>query len=345
MGICDPTLAVTGPQGRGIDVLICKAEARARSDSAGTPHVSFETLTMAIFSTICLKVYKILWTRLRDSPLLNVRVGGRTVRGHLAKISSAYLFRTIPNPMQVCDHKIYHCRDTSEALRMATGSYELDTSRLICQLLQPGQTFVDVGAHIGYFVLAGARAVGPAGHVYAFEPVPANLTILRKNIEANGYQSRVTVVPKAASNESGSSPFFLSSVDSMWHTSLSRWGGTKIEVETTTLDAFFRRNGWPPVHLVKVDVEGTEKAALEGMGDLCRHNPHLRLIVEFAAGSFEASDDEPEDVFQVLRDLGFVRLSIISQELIPIGSHREMLDHLCSTAGATDWWTNLLCEK
>lgn len=306
---------------------------------------SLKTVGVRISSKIGLRAHRFLWARLRNSRFLNIRVGGQTVRSHLTRLSFGYLYRTVPNPMQACDHKIYHCLDSREALRMAAGSYEPDTSRVIRNLLLHGQTFVDVGAHIGYFALLGARAVGPTGHVYTFEPAPTNLTLLRENIEVNGYGSRVTVVPKAASNQSGTSALFLSNADSMWHTTLSRWGGTTIEVTTTTLDAFFEQIGWPPVHLVKIDVEGAEKAALEGMGELCRRNPSLRLIVEFAAGNFAASDDTPEDVFKVLRDLGFVRLSAISKELIPVGSHHEMIDRVSTTAGATDWWTNLLCEQ
>ncbi len=45
---------------------------------------------------------------------------------------------------------------------------------------------VDVGANIGYYTALGARAVGPAGHVYALEPAPDTVGQLRRTVAANG---------------------------------------------------------------------------------------------------------------------------------------------------------------
>jgi hypothetical protein len=50
---------------------------------------------------------------------------------------------------------------------------EPGTRRILTKLLQPGMTFVDIGAHIGLLTLAGARAVGRTGKVLALEPTPA----------------------------------------------------------------------------------------------------------------------------------------------------------------------------
>ena len=287
-----------------------------------------------------LGAWRVLWRLLRRRGFLNIGVGGVTIRARLAGLSSRYLARAVPDPIRADGHVIFHGFGSEESMRMATGAYEPETTAIIRALLRPGQTFVDVGAHVGYFTLLGARAVGPTGQVYAFEPAPTNLAVLAKNIQANGYDGRVTVVPKAVSNRSGTSRLFVADSDSMWHTILPHWGGTHIEVVTTTLDEFFEQAGWPPIHFVKIDVEGAEKEALEGMAGLSRRNPWLKLAVEFATSNFPPGND-PEDVFRVLRDLGFVRLSIISRELIPVGSHREMLER--SPASAS--WSNLLCEK
>ncbi len=46
------------------------------------------------------------------------------------------------------------------------------------QLVQRGDTVVDVGANIGRITHALARAVGPAGRVHAFEPTPMARRIL-----------------------------------------------------------------------------------------------------------------------------------------------------------------------
>jgi ubiquinone/menaquinone biosynthesis C-methylase UbiE len=48
--------------------------------------------------------------------------------------------------------------------------------------LRRGQTVADVGAGPGYFTRRLARAVGPSGHVYAVDPVPEVLDILRARV-------------------------------------------------------------------------------------------------------------------------------------------------------------------
>jgi len=296
-----------------------------------------------VLSKVSLKVYRFLWGLIRRRRFLNARAGGATLRTYLVKLSSGYLARAVPNPMQVDGHIVFHGFDSEDALRIATGSYEPETSALIRKLLRPGQIFVDVGAHIGHFVLVGARVVGPTGRVYAFEPAPANFGLLAKNVEVNGYRDSVTMIPLAVSDISGTCPLFVSTADSMWHTILPTWGGNTIEVPTTSLDGFFEQQGWPPIDLIKMDIEGAEKTALKGMETLSRQNPGLKLIVEFASGNIPPADD-PEDVFQVIRNLGFVRMSIIARELIRVESFREMVNRVSNT-GATGWWTNLLCEK
>lgn len=66
------------------------------------------------------------------------------------------------------------------------GVWELAETRFLLATLLPGQTFVDVGAHLGYFSVLAARRVGPTGSVIAVEPEPRNLRLLRQNLARNG---------------------------------------------------------------------------------------------------------------------------------------------------------------
>lgn len=60
---------------------------------------------------------------------------------------------------------------------------ELSVLRALCG---PGQTIVDVGAHVGSHTLAFARFVGPGGRVLAFEPQKRIYDLLQRNMDANG---------------------------------------------------------------------------------------------------------------------------------------------------------------
>ena len=64
--------------------------------------------------------------------------------------------------------------------------HEPEVSRFLASVLQPGDTVVDVGAHVGYYSLLAGRVVGPTGRVFAFEPEPSNYRRLRDHLVQNG---------------------------------------------------------------------------------------------------------------------------------------------------------------
>ncbi len=63
--------------------------------------------------------------------------------------------------------------------------------------LRRGQVVADVGAGPGYFTLRLARAVGPSGHVYAVDPEPAVLDVLRGRVAASGARNITPVLGRA----------------------------------------------------------------------------------------------------------------------------------------------------
>ncbi|MER7283790.1 FkbM family methyltransferase [Dactylosporangium sp. NPDC000244] len=65
------------------------------------------------------------------------------------------------------------------------GAIEPALTGFLASELKPGQTFVDVGAGIGYFTVLAAQRVGAAGKVIAFEADPATAAVLRDNLAAN----------------------------------------------------------------------------------------------------------------------------------------------------------------
>ncbi len=80
--------------------------------------------------------------------------------------------------------------------------HEPAVPRALAQLLKPGHTFWDVGAHIGYVSLLGSRLVGRTGHLRAFEPLPANVRRLRQGVSLNAI-STVSVHPTAVNDTNG----------------------------------------------------------------------------------------------------------------------------------------------
>jgi FkbM family methyltransferase len=138
------------------------------------------------------------------------------------------------------------------------GLYELDKQRLFNTLIKPGDVVFDVGANVGYYTLLSSVLVGPEGKVFAFEPLPRNLALLRRHVEMNNL-TNVTVFAGAVSDRNGTAHFDAGAIPEMAH--LSDRG--EIEVRTFTLDSLLAE-GVPTPAVMKIDVEGAEIDVLNG---------------------------------------------------------------------------------
>ncbi len=166
---------------------------------------------------------------------------------------------------------------------MAMGIYELEAAQFICDQLNPGDVFYDIGANAGYFTLVGARAVGPQGRVVAFDPVPQNVRTIQEQIDLNGLGSYCRVEPFAVLERSGPAGFILteqiarSRFEQIHLSELAGRGEERIEVEGLALDAYVKQH--PPPTLVKMDIEGAEVLALRGAAELLRDSNRPRFVV------------------------------------------------------------------
>jgi FkbM family methyltransferase len=251
----------------------------------------------------------------------------------------------LPNPIIVHDLVLHYPRLGVHTIpQMAAGNFEVQTRLVIERSLRPGMLMVDLGAHIGYFSLLAARCVGATGNVYAFEPEPEAFSFMKKNIQANRQQHVIMPVAKAVANTVGSATLFLGTSDTVQaniYRPVSARAGT-VTVETTTLDHFFAQEGWPPVHLIKMDIQGAEQPALEGMNELLAKQPSVKLIVDFCPNSLEAAGGTPESFFDALSSLGFCRFAALEHGPKPV-SIPEDIPLLVRMSGG-DCPVNVLCE-
>jgi len=193
---------------------------------------------------------------------------------------------------------------------LTLGFTEPGTATLIKKLLKEGMTFVDLGASKGIYTLLAAKIVGEKGKVFAFEPAPDNFEILKRNVRR---LKNVTVIQKAISNRTGTAQLFLSLSDSVSHRIYGAQDRrNSIEVETTTLDDFFKDKDCK-IDLVKMDIEGAEMRALEGMEKVMKQNENLMLITEFYPRLLKLSGSSPEKLLRELTEYGF-KIQLIDEE-------------------------------
>lgn len=207
------------------------------------------------------------------------------------------------------------------------GSHKATLAVFRC-LIRPNDVFYDVGANIGYYL---RWVVGhlPVRHTVAFEPMQANLRLLRANISLGKCEDRATVLPFALGDvnreerlqvdDMSDGSAVLDSISGGAASTGRRALGLPPKVETVSvrqLDALLAMNCFPPPNMMKIDTEGAEAMVIRGAAATLRsHRPRLLIATHGA---------------QCVRDT--------LRELLTIGyrCHGIVLDRQSSTA-----WTLL----
>lgn len=191
---------------------------------------------------------------------------------------------------------------------MLNGNYDDFFSKYLDSIDMKGRCVYDIGAHIGYSALYFANKVGPTGHVVTFEPNPFNVERIKMILERNKeLGSRIEVAEVAVSNKNGKDQFIFSSyidngtssgsfIDGA-HTIypkdeyITQGGFKKIEVNTIALDtpsSAFTTKRDP--NIIKLDIEGAEFLALEGMKEtIIRAKPLILVEIHSIYNMYIAS--------------------------------------------------------
>ena len=157
--------------------------------------------------------------------------------------------------------------------RFLRGDYEPETTAALQAELDEGDVFFDVGAHVGYLSVVGARRVDDSGRVFAFEPRPMNREFLLRHLRVNAV-TNVTVLETGVAAEAGTRRFAIDTGSGTGH--LSEEG--ELEIRTVSLDEEIGAGRLPEPDLVKIDVEGAEAEVLEGMRETVRRARPVLLI-------------------------------------------------------------------
>ncbi|HET9160753.1 MAG TPA: FkbM family methyltransferase, partial [Caulobacteraceae bacterium] len=83
------------------------------------------------------------------------------------------------------------------------GIWETFVDDILCALVRPGDTFLDVGANQGYYTVKIGVRVGPQGRVYAFEPNPLMHRFVLDNVDVNALSPRTVLTRAAVGAEPG----------------------------------------------------------------------------------------------------------------------------------------------
>jgi FkbM family methyltransferase len=160
---------------------------------------------------------------------------------------------------------------------------EQGVARLFKRFIKKGDVFFDLGANFGFYSSYILPLCGKSGEVHSFEP---NLTLiphLRQLSDVNGSYGGIHLNVVAVGKESGKSlPFYGS--DRIGCSSLypHEWldHDKAVAVPVVTIDEYVREKGIRRIDAMKIDIEGAELDALEGMEETLRITPPKLIVCE-----------------------------------------------------------------
>lgn len=216
------------------------------------------------------------------------------------------------------------------------GRYETpDAALLVFDLVSDGSVLLDLGAHLGAVALVAA---GIGARVVAVEASPVNAASLRESRDANGF-TRLQVVEAAVSDVPGTVHFHQ---DGPYGRVTSDGGPGVIEVRAAPVTDLLAELDVARVDVVKMDVEGHELAAIDGMEPLMSPCDAPPVVFESNRHTLHHAGRSPSDLLARFEALGYRTYLVGAHELIEAGSSslqvETVSDYLATKQGAPPGW-------
>lgn len=193
--------------------------------------------------------------------------------------------------------------DEHDSLNLSIhAEHEPVLTKFIRSVVPRGSNGIDVGAHIGYFSLLLADTIGPDGNVTSLEANPTNFALLQQTVNENGL-TQIVPLHRAVTEKDGTITLSVSTGDSVDHRIFSVGDREEIEVPCTSLDSVVPKNS--TIDFIKMDIQGAEGFALEGMRRLIADQENLILVSEFEPWGLEESGYGAKRYTETLISLGF----------------------------------------
>lgn len=205
------------------------------------------------------------------------------------------------------------------------GFFEANLTNFFINHLKSGDTFLDVGAHVGYYSLLASSLVGDTGQVHSFEPTPRTFATLKENIRSkqnvfvNNYavldtKTKIEFVdygPKYSAfnsykDRTGNEMKFLPEPERML-------------VETISLDDYCDTKNINPT-LIKIDAEGAERLILKAMENILIN---IKPIITIEVAGDDEWKDNCHKSIEILRNHNYVGYEITTEGYLNLHEEKD----------------------
>jgi FkbM family methyltransferase len=206
------------------------------------------------------------------------------------------------------------------------GGHEFITLKVLGAMLKENDTYVEIGANYGDFLLALSERVSYGGKVYGFEPSTTVFPYLQASVDISKHQNTI-IENKAVSDKNGFVTFEITdlvegydSLGSAIKSELNNYSSAKevreVQVESVKLDDYFYSNKISPT-LIRLDIEGSECKAIRGLQDTIKqYKPHLSIEFQSSLIKKFESDYSIQKCLSILYDNSYDVRDLYSLEYI-----------------------------
>lgn len=168
--------------------------------------------------------------------------------------------------------------------------------------LHAGDTVLDIGANIGFYATLLSECVGPKGQVHCFEPDPTNFRHLQQSCRR---LNNVHILNKAAGPKTEKIKIYTSKKLNVDHRTYEPEEYDQVlEIGAVNLDEYVKEKQLQ-VNLIKMDIQGFEMQAAQGMKDTLKNNPDVKIISEFWPYGLRKAGSSALAYFEFLKLNGF----------------------------------------
>lgn len=233
-------------------------------------------------------------------------------------------------------------------------------TEIFAKNLQKDMTVLDLGANVGFYSLLARSVVGQGGGVYSFEPFPENIALIKQSIFENRYEN-MTAVEAAVSDKSGESFLYLSPDACSEHSMLDldfdyneNADRKKIKIQILSVDDYFADFD-DRIDFIKMDIEGSEFRALDGMRKTLDKNQQITIMTEFWPNGFRKDKKDPQTFLEQLDRLGFeishidstnnVLVKKTPEQIMNAEQNSQYIAQKNPVMKKWGWYTNLFCTR
>jgi FkbM family methyltransferase len=209
----------------------------------------------------------------------------------------------------------------------------------IAGLLNPGDTYFDVGANAGETLSVAVARLGAAGHAHAFEPNPITFASLSSLVQLTGWRN-VRLVPAALGAEKGEATLFCppssgsATISRTFISHIPDGSVSSVLCPVITLDSYWEQAGRCAVTLMKMDIEGAELPALRGASKFIDEaRPYIVLEITGSESREAAFGYRTEELLSFLTDRNFDLFHMEGgrvYQLKEFGNLRESIHDVCA---------------